>query len=156
MAPGIAWFGRSSSRPREKSSKDKTGKDKANKDKAGKERSKLIERALLDDRKRLEREVKILLLGSFLCPLPAIDIRNKGDRANGRLTIGAGDSGKSTIIKQMRILHQGGFDDEEKRAWKNTIFHNLVDAFLEILEIMQAEEREVHDPDNVSRIQLHG
>jgi hypothetical protein len=61
---------------------------------------------------------------------------------------GAADSGKSTIIKQMRIIHHGGFDDDERRMWKTIIFRNLVDAFLYLLTLMQEQGIELQDQDN--------
>jgi guanine nucleotide-binding protein subunit alpha, other len=65
---------------------------------------------------------------------------------------GAGESGKSTIVKQMRIIHHGGFDERERRSWKNIIFHNLIDAFLEILELMKNQHTLLEDSENVVRI----
>jgi hypothetical protein len=83
-------------------------------DKASVLRSKEIEKRLWEDKKRADKEIKIILLG-------------------------AGESGKSTIVKQMRIIHNDGFDDRERRQWKNTIFHNLVDAFLDIFELIDSQ-----------------
>jgi hypothetical protein len=59
------------------------------------------------------------------------------------LTVGAGDSGKSTVIKQMRIIHHGGFKHEERKFWKNIIFHNLKDSLLDIFHIMQSQNTDV-------------
>lgn len=52
---------------------------------------------------------------------------------------GAGESGKSTIIKQMRIIHSGGFPDEERRQTRAVIYSNLVIAFKVLLDIIRAE-----------------
>lgn len=54
-------------------------------------------------------------------------------------TTGAGESGKSTIIKQMRIIHSGGFPDEERRQTRAVIYSNLVIAFKVLLDIIRAE-----------------
>lgn len=61
---------------------------------------------------------------------------------------GAADSGKSTIIKQMRIIN-GGFEDGERRAWKNIIFRNLVDAFLHLFKVMDSQDTELQNSNNV-------
>lgn len=53
---------------------------------------------------------------------------------------GAGESGKSTIIKQMRIIHQSGFPDEEKRQVRAVIYSNMIVAFRLLLEIMNTED----------------
>ncbi|KAJ6220954.1 hypothetical protein RDWZM_006766 [Blomia tropicalis] len=47
-------------------------------------------------------------------------------------TPGAGESGKSTIVKQMRILHVNGFSEDEKRQKIEDIKKNIRDAILTI------------------------
>jgi hypothetical protein len=42
--------------------------------------------------------------------------------------LGAGESGKSTIAKQMKIIHKEGFSSEEKLSYKSIIFNNVVSA----------------------------
>ncbi|KAL2916670.1 hypothetical protein HK105_203784 [Polyrhizophydium stewartii] len=44
------------------------------------------------------------------------------------LVLGSGDSGKSTFLKQLKILHGGGFSDDERRAFRVQIIGNIVDA----------------------------
>jgi len=42
------------------------------------------------------------------------------------LLLGAGESGKSTIAKQMRIIHLDGFTEEERMNYKTTINNNIL------------------------------
>ena len=52
-------------------------------------------------------------------------------RATHRLLLlGAGESGKSTIVKQMRILHVDGFSEQEKKQKIDDIKKNIRDAIL--------------------------
>lgn len=54
-------------------------------------------------------------------------------RATHRLLLlGAGESGKSTIVKQMRILHVNGFSEQEKKQKIDDIKKNIRDAILVI------------------------
>ncbi|KAG1465742.1 hypothetical protein G6F56_004826 [Rhizopus delemar] len=53
------------------------------------------------------------------------------------LLLGAGESGKSTILKQMRLIHEGEFRKEEKEAHKEIIFNNILQSILIILEAMR-------------------
>lgn len=62
-----------------------------------------INKHLNAEKKRLENEVKLLLLG-------------------------AGESGKSTIAKQMKIIHKDGFTTDEKNSYKSIIYNNVVSA----------------------------
>lgn len=58
-------------------------------------------------------------------------------RATHRLLLlGAGESGKSTIVKQMRILHVDGFDDTERKQKIQDIKKNVRDAILTITGAM--------------------
>ncbi|XP_002734471.1 guanine nucleotide-binding protein G(s) subunit alpha-like [Saccoglossus kowalevskii] len=58
-------------------------------------------------------------------------------RATHRLLLlGAGESGKSTIVKQMRILHVDGFSIEEKKQKIADIKKNIRDAILTITGAM--------------------
>ncbi|PWY80285.1 guanine nucleotide binding protein, alpha subunit [Aspergillus sclerotioniger CBS 115572] len=83
-------------------------------DKDAVQRSARIEKVLKNDKKVMDRTIKILLLG-------------------------AGESGKSTIIKQMRIIHSGGFPEDERRQTRAVIYSNLIIAFKVLLDIMRAE-----------------
>ena len=42
--------------------------------------------------------------------------------------LGSGESGKSTIVKQMKIIHQNGYSMEELAMYRLTIYKNLVDC----------------------------
>ncbi|KAJ7192815.1 heterotrimeric G-protein alpha subunit, GPA3-like protein [Mycena pura] len=68
-----------------------------------KARSDAIDRDIREDSKKFKKECKILLLGS-------------------------GESGKSTIVKQMKIIHQRGFDDRERAEYRPTIYKNVLDS----------------------------
>jgi hypothetical protein len=63
---------------------------------------------LRSDRKRLNSEIKMLLLGT-------------------------GESGKSTIAKQLKILHMDGFSHEELEGYKPVINNNVLTAFRNII-----------------------
>eukprot|EP00026_Physarum_polycephalum_P008807 Phypoly_transcript_08908.p1 GENE.Phypoly_transcript_08908~~Phypoly_transcript_08908.p1 ORF type:complete len:348 (+),score=44.06 Phypoly_transcript_08908:135-1178(+) len=64
---------------------------------------KRIQKELVNSRKDIKRTVKLLLLG-------------------------AGDSGKSTIAKQMKIIHLDGFSEDERKGYKTTIATNILTA----------------------------
>ncbi|XP_077998015.1 guanine nucleotide-binding protein G(s) subunit alpha-like isoform X2 [Glandiceps talaboti] len=70
------------------------------------------------------------------------------------LLLGAGESGKSTIMKQMKILHEDGFSDEERREKIKPILSNLHDAILTITEAMSTltPPIELQNPDNKFRL----
>ncbi|RMJ26364.1 hypothetical protein PHISP_02744 [Aspergillus sp. HF37] len=68
-----------------------------------KKKSQMIDRKLEEDSRRFRRECKILLLGS-------------------------GESGKSTIVKQMKIIHQNGYSVEELALYRLTVYKNLLDC----------------------------
>ena len=52
------------------------------------------------------------------------------------LLLGAGGSGKSTFIKQMRIIHGSGFTNDQKNEFKQTIFENIFKAIQTMIRAM--------------------
>lgn len=82
-----------------------------------------------------------------------IELAKDEHRATHRLLLlGAGESGKSTIVKQMKILHVDGFSDQEKRQKRLDIRKNVRDAIEAItnavdkLEISYQGDSEVIGP----------
>jgi len=67
---------------------------------------------------------------------------------------GAGESGKSTVLKQMRVIHAGGFSRHERKQWRIVIFNNLVHAFQIILGAMQEQDTDFEDEDNIRWAEL--
>lgn len=49
---------------------------------------------------------------------------------------GTGESGKSTIVKQMKILYGSGYSDDERRQLVQAVHTNLIYAMRNILEAM--------------------
>ncbi|GAA5908752.1 hypothetical protein JCM6882_008196 [Rhodosporidiobolus microsporus] len=74
-------------------------------------RSKGIDKQLRDDAQRQAKEVKMLLLGP-------------------------GSSGKSTILKQMKVIHLDGFTSGETEAYRQQIFVNVRDGMRACLYLM--------------------
>ena len=56
---------------------------------------------------------------------------------NADVYVGAGESGKSTILKQMRLIYTEGFGLHERKEVRQVIFANLIVAFKIIGEEMR-------------------
>uniref|UniRef100_A0A8C2LWI4 Guanine nucleotide-binding protein G(s) subunit alpha n=1 Tax=Cricetulus griseus TaxID=10029 RepID=A0A8C2LWI4_CRIGR len=70
------------------------------------------------------------------------------------LLLGAGESGKSTIVKQMRILHVNGFNGDEKATKVQDIKNNLKEAIETIVAAMSnlVPPVELANPENQFRV----
>ena len=53
------------------------------------------------------------------------------------LLLGAGQSGKSTIMKQMQIIHQEGFSVVERISYKHIVHSNALQSMTTILQAME-------------------
>lgn len=72
-----------------------------------------------------------------------IEKQLKKDKSNARkelklLLLGCGESGKSTFIKQMRIIHGAGYSDDDKKGFCKLIFQNV---FMSIQQILKGLEQ---------------
>ena len=86
-------------------------------------RSRQIDRQLAQERKNLRQEIKILLLG-------------------------AGESGKSTFIKQMRILHGEDYTEQDKLEFRSTIYHNVLKGAKILVEARRRLQIPLENPEN--------
>lgn len=85
------------------------------------ERSRKIDRELAMDGEKASREVKLLLLG-------------------------AGESGKSTIVKQMKIIHETGYSQEECLQYQPVVFSNTIQSLMAIIRAMGQLRIDFRDP----------
>ncbi|KAM9394381.1 guanine nucleotide-binding protein subunit alpha-13b [Pholidichthys leucotaenia] len=90
-------------------------------------KSKEIDRDLIRDKTYVKRLVKILLLG-------------------------AGESGKSTFLKQMRIIHGQDFDQKAKEEFRATIYSNVIKGIRVLVDAREKLHIPWGDPSN----QQHG
>lgn len=58
---------------------------------------------------------------------------------------GAGESGKSTILKQMKLVYDNGYSREERESFKEIIYSNTVQSMRVILEAMESLELPLDD-----------
>jgi len=75
------------------------------------ERSKKIDQELRRDGEKAKLEVKLLLLG-------------------------AGESGKSTIVKQMKIIHETGYSSEDCLHYRPVVYSNTIQSLMAIISAM--------------------
>ena len=61
------------------------------------------------------------------------------------LLLGEGESGKSTIAKQMRILHCSGYSQQDLRNFKILVHSNAIDGLLTILKAMETLNISFHE-----------
>ncbi|VDN55666.1 unnamed protein product [Dracunculus medinensis] len=68
-----------------------------------------------------------------------------GERASREvklLLLGAGESGKSTIVKQMKIIHETGYSDEERKAYRPVVYSNTIQSMMAIIRAMGEDARQ--------------
>ncbi|KAG5308257.1 GNAQ protein, partial [Acromyrmex charruanus] len=88
-----------------------------------------IERQLRRDKRDARRELKLLLLGT-------------------------GESGKSTFIKQMRIIHGSGYSDEDKRGFIKLVYQNIFMAMQSMIRAMDLLKIQYGDSSNIEKAEL--
>lgn len=68
--------------------------------------------------------------------------------------LGSGESGKSTIVKQMKIIHQNGYSEEELEQYRHTIYKNLTDCAKALIFAMKQFEISPEDAGTNAAIEL--
>ncbi len=86
-------------------------------------RSRQIDRVLAQEKKNLRQEIKILLLG-------------------------AGESGKSTFLKQMRIIHGEDYSEQDRLEFRATIYHNMLKSIKILVEARRRLQIPLEDQKN--------
>ncbi|MBN3289439.1 GNA14 protein, partial [Polypterus senegalus] len=87
-----------------------------------------IDRQLRRDKKDSRRELKLLLLGT-------------------------GESGKSTFIKQMRIIHGSGYTDDDRRGFTKLVYQNIFTAMQSMIRAMVPLGISFKTPENIKNAQ---
>jgi len=82
-----------------------------------------IDAQLKKDKSKLESEVKLLLLG-------------------------AGESGKSTIVKQMKIIHQDGYSESDRKSFKEVIYSNTIQSMKSLINGCAKLEIKIDEAEN--------
>ncbi|CAO2645889.1 Guanine nucleotide-binding protein subunit alpha-13, partial [Lemmus lemmus] len=90
-------------------------------------KSKEIDKCLSREKTYVKRLVKILLLG-------------------------AGESGKSTFLKQMRIIHGQDFDQRAREEFRPTIYSNVIKG----MRVLVDAREKLHIPWGDNKNQVHG
>ncbi|KAJ7889881.1 heterotrimeric G-protein alpha subunit, GPA3-like protein [Mycena olivaceomarginata] len=90
----------------------KKAREKAREEERAEARSDAIDHQIIEDSIRYKKECKILLLGS-------------------------GESGKSTIVKHLKIIHQAGFDTRERAEYRTTIYKNVLDSAATLARVIR-------------------
>ncbi|XP_062333458.1 guanine nucleotide-binding protein subunit alpha-14-like isoform X1 [Osmerus eperlanus] len=83
-----------------------------------------IEKQLRFDKKKSHRELKLLLLGT-------------------------GESGKSTFIKQMRIIHGSGYNETDRMSFTKLVYQNIFIAIQALINATRTLQIDYIDSQNI-------
>lgn len=100
----------------------------ASPEKRAQQRSREIDEDLRRDNERASREVKLLLLG-------------------------AGESGKSTIVKQIKIIHNSYLNIDECLEYKPVVHNNTIQSLIAIIKGMNKLSISLDDPTKMDDVQ---
>ena len=64
------------------------------------------------------------------------------------LLLGAGESGKSTFVKQMKIIHGDGYSTDELNTFTSIIHHNLLTSMVQVIKAMDKLNISLQNPSN--------
>lgn len=98
-------------------------------EKRAQQRSRQIDADIRRDGKRASREVKLLLLG-------------------------AGESGKSTIVKQIRMIHDSYLSKDECLEYKPVVHNNTIQSLIAIIKGMNKLGIGLEDPRKLDDVQF--
>ncbi len=90
-------------------------------DREAMQRTKLLDKQLKEDGDRAMNDIKLLLLG-------------------------AGECGKSTILKQMKIINMDGFGKEDFEQYREVIYSNTVQSLGSIIHAVSLLKISYGDP----------
>ncbi|XP_025920139.1 guanine nucleotide-binding protein subunit alpha-14 [Apteryx mantelli] len=90
-----------------------------------------IERQLRRDKRDARRELKLLLLGT-------------------------GESGKSTFIKQMRIIHGSGYTEDDRKGFTKLVYQNIFTAIQAMIRAMDTLKIQYTLEENEDNAQMIG
>ena len=51
------------------------------------------------------------------------------------LLLGSGESGKSTIVKQMKVIHGNGYSVHERRQFRPVVVCNTIQSLFAIIKV---------------------
>eukprot|EP01027_Heterolobosea_sp_BB2_P022041 GEZU01032422.1.p1 GENE.GEZU01032422.1~~GEZU01032422.1.p1 ORF type:complete len:362 (+),score=94.00 GEZU01032422.1:268-1353(+) len=95
-------------------------------DPEARQRDKEITKRLRADGRKADSEIKLLLLG-------------------------AGESGKSTIFKQMKIIHHKGYNPDECMRFKDVIYGNTIQSIRALVNAANKMNLQMDKPENKAR-----
>ena len=86
-------------------------------------KSKQIDKMIKSDQRKIQQEVKVLLLG-------------------------AGESGKSTFLKQMKIIHGVVFETDELKELRRNIYQNCIKGMRVLVDAQRKLKIKLDNPIN--------
>ena len=69
------------------------------------------------------------------------------------LLLGAAEGGKSTIVKQMRIIHGTGYSASDRMHYRRIVHSNAIQSLLAILGAMEKLQIPFSDPSHIQQVQ---
>jgi len=92
----------------------------------------------------------LLFRRGFVFVLKYFDCYSHGDHFP--MFVGTGESGKSTFIKQMRIIHGSGYSDDDKRGFIKLVYQNIFMAMSSMIRAMETLKIPYKNPENEASV----